>query len=64
MKHMSDSLTDKIDRIEALLIEVNAKISNFLGFEELDEAEQAEVKTLRKSIDKDGHVSFERVFGE
>lgn len=61
---MSDSLTEKIDRIEALLLEVNAKIDNFLGFEELDEAERAEVKALRKSVDTDGYVRFNQVFGE
>jgi hypothetical protein len=64
MKHMSDSLTEKIDRIEALLLEVNSKISNFLGFEELDEAEQAEVKALRKSVETEGHVGYKQVFGE
>ncbi len=64
MVGMSDSLAEKIDRIEALLLEVNAKIDNFLGFEELDEAEHAEVKALRKSVDTDGYVAFNQVFGE
>ena len=64
MKCMSDSLTEKIDRIEALLLEVNANINNLPSFEELDEAEQAELKALRKSVETEGHIGFKQVFGE
>ncbi len=61
MKCMSDSLTEKIDRIEALLLEVNADINNLPSFEELDEAEQAEVKAIRKSVETAGRAGFKRL---
>ena len=43
-------------------MEINAKIDNFLGFEELDKEEKKEIKALRKEIDSEGYVSFENVF--
>jgi len=61
---MSESLMEKIDRIEALLREVNAKIDNFLGFEELDKDEQEEVKALRREIEAGEYLHFDEVFGD
>jgi len=55
---------EKIDRIEALLREVNAKIDNFLGFEELDKDEQEEVKALRREIEAGEYLHFDEVFGD
>ena len=59
---MAQVLIEKINHIETLLMEINAKIDNFLGFEELDKEEKKEIKALRKEIDSEGYVSFENVF--
>ena len=54
----------KMDRIEALLVELNAKIDNFLGFEDLEDEEEREVEKLRKEVESGEYVRFEEVFGE
>ena len=46
---MSEVLIEKIDRIEALLLELSAKIDNFLGFEEITEKKEVE-KLKEKNI--------------
>ena len=61
---MSDILIKKIERIEALLIELNSKIDNFLGFEELTENERKEVEEIEKEIKKSEYETFDDVFGE
>jgi len=61
---MSDTLIEKIERIEALLIELNSKIDNFLGFEELTEEERKEVEEIEKEIEKGEYETFDDVFGE
>lgn len=59
---MAQALMKKIDHIEALLLEINAKLDHFLGFEELDENERKEIESIRKEVKSEGHVSFEDVF--
>jgi len=61
-ENMAQALLEKINHIESLLLEINAKIDNFLGFEEMGEEEKKEIKALRKEIDSEGYVSFEHVF--
>ena len=61
---MSQALFDKISHIESMLLEINAKIDNFLGFEELTEEERGEVEVLRKQVGSGEHVGFDDVFGE
>jgi len=61
---MSQALMEKMESIEALLLEVNAKIDNFLGFEELDTLENKEVEELRKEVQSGKYSSFDEVFGE
>ena len=55
---------EKIDRIESLLQKLNAKIDNFLGFEELDKDEQNEVEALRKEIEAGDYLQFDEIFGD
>jgi len=45
---MPEALIEKIDHIEALLLELSAKIDNFLGFEEITEEEKEEVEKLKE----------------
>jgi len=59
---MAQVLIEKINHIETLLMEINAKIDNFLGFEEIGEGEKKEIKSLRKEITSEGYVSFEEAF--
>ncbi len=46
---MPEALIEKIDHIEALLLELSAKIDNFLGFEEITEKKEVE-KLKEKNI--------------
>ncbi len=64
MVYMSDELLEKITHIEKMLIEIGAKIDNFLGFEELSEEEKEEVKKLREEVNKGEYVSYKEVFSE
>ena len=61
---MSESLMEKIDRIESLLQKLNAKIDNFLGFEELNKDKQEEVEALRREIEAGEYLHFDEVFGD
>ena len=59
---MSEDILEKLNDIEALLLEINAKIDNFLGFEDLDEGERREIKKIRKSVSSGEIVSSNEVF--
>jgi anti-sigma28 factor (negative regulator of flagellin synthesis) len=61
---MSEVLIEKIDRIEALLLELSAKIDNFLGFEEITEEEKEEVEKLKEEIERGEYLSIDQVFGD
>ncbi len=61
---MCDILLEKINHIEKILMEINTKIDNFLGFEELGEGEKKEIAKIRKEIKKGDYVRFEDVFSE
>ncbi|KYC46115.1 MAG: hypothetical protein APG12_00058 [Candidatus Methanofastidiosum methylothiophilum] len=47
---MADHLMEKLDHIEGMIKELNSKIDNFLGFEEITEEEKEEFKKLREEI--------------
>ena len=49
---MSDAVLEKLNHIEKMILEINAKIDNFLGYEELSEEEQREVEEIRKEISR------------
>ncbi|MFQ6126708.1 MAG: hypothetical protein ACE5R6_19190 [Candidatus Heimdallarchaeota archaeon] len=61
---MVDTLLEKMSKIEQLLLEINAKIDNFLGFEDLTEEEQEEIAQLREEIQKGDFIPFQGVFPE
>ena len=58
---MTQALMEKMESIEALLLAVNAKIDNFLGFEELEEAEHEEVEELRKEVKSGKYSHFDEL---
>ena len=64
VSNMSQALMEKMECIEALLLEVNAKIDNFLGFEEMEKAEYKEVDDLRKEVKSGNYSRFDEVFGD
>ena len=59
---MTQTLTDRMDRIEVLLVEIKSKMDNFLGFEDLTEAEVKEVEELRERVRSGEYYSFNEVF--
>jgi len=54
----------KIDNIEKMLIEINSKIDNFLGVEELSEEEMEEVREIIKEIKKGDYVKYDEISWE
>lgn len=61
---MTQVLLEKIERIEALLLEINAKIDNFIGFEDLNNEERDEVEKLREEVRLGEYLAFDDVFGD
>tara|TARA_Y100000031_G_C8110577_1_gene333295 strand:- start:601 stop:786 length:186 start_codon:yes stop_codon:yes gene_type:complete len=61
---MSQVMMDKIDHIESLLMEINSKLDNFIGFEDLEPEEEKEVEEIRKGIESEEFVSSDEVFGD
>ncbi|MGY0287453.1 MAG: hypothetical protein ACUX7D_01605 [Candidatus Methanodesulfokora washburnensis] len=60
---MSDVVLKGINDIEKILIEINAKIDNFIGYEELTEKERRELRKIREGVKRGEYVSFDEVFG-
>ncbi len=60
--NMVQSLIKKLDSIESLLVIINGKIDNFLGFEEISGKEKEELEKLRKKINSGEYSSFNDVF--
>jgi hypothetical protein len=61
---MNDELLEKITNIEKLLMEIDAKIDHFLGFEDLSEEEKEEVRNLREGVRRGEHARYNKVFSE
>ncbi len=58
---MSQELLEKMNRIEMLLLEINSKIDNFLGFEELSEEQRKEVELIEKEVETGEYFTFDEV---
>ena len=61
---MTDILLKKIENIEKMIIELNMKIDNFLGYEELTEEERKEIEEIRREIKRGDYVKFSKVSDE
>jgi len=61
---MSERILKRLDRIEKLLLELNLKIENFMGFEELSEEEKQEVEQIEKEINEGKCKAFDEVFSD
>ncbi|MGD2248841.1 MAG: hypothetical protein PVF58_10590 [Candidatus Methanofastidiosia archaeon] len=59
---MSQELLEKINHIEMLLREINFKIDNFLGVEELSEEERKEIESIEKEVESGKYLTFDETF--
>jgi len=60
---MSNFVLKRINNIKKILIEIDAKINNFIGYEELTEEERKELRKIREEVKRGEYVSFDEVFG-
>jgi len=60
---MADVLLEKINHIERMVMELNMKIDNFLGYEDLREEEKKELEEIREDIKRGGVIRFDELFG-
>ena len=61
---MSDTLVEKIDHLERLIVELNTKIDNFLGYEDLSDKEKKEIEEIRREIKRGDYIMLDELFGE
>ena len=61
---MAELAMQKLEHIEQLLVGIDTKIDNFLGFEELKESELKEIKEIRNEMQKGDYATFDEVFGD
>ena len=57
-------MMDKITHIESLLMEINSKLDNFIGFEDLEHGEEKEVEAIQQEIASGEFVSSDEIFGD
>ena len=57
---MPDVVMEKMEHIEKLLLQLNAKIDNFLGYEDLTPREQEELKKIRHEVRSGDYVPLEK----
>jgi len=57
---MPDAMMEKMEHIEKLLLQLNAKIDNFLGYEDLSSDEQEELKRIRHEIKSGEYVPLDK----
>ena len=58
-----ETLEKKLERIERLLVEINSKIDNFIGYGYLSKKEREELRKMREEIRKGEFIKFEDLFG-
>ena len=51
-------VVERLERIERLLIALNAKIDNFLGYEEITGKEREELRKMREEVKRGEFVRF------
>ena len=56
-------LEKRMENVERLLMEINSKIENFMGYEELSEEEEREVNEILKEVKGGKYIRFEELFG-
>jgi hypothetical protein len=61
---MAGLATQKLEHIEQLLVDIDMKIDNFLGFEELTGKELKELRETREAMKRGEYATFEDVFSD
>lgn len=64
MNYMSQEISERMDHIKMLLLEIRSKMDNFLGFEELNREERKEIDIIEKEIESGEYSTFDEVFGD
>ena len=59
---MENTVYKKLEDIELLLKQLNDKIDNFLGFEELSVDEKKDIAEIKSEIDNGLFENFDEVF--
>jgi hypothetical protein len=57
---MPDVVMEKMEHIERLLLQLNAKIDNFLGYEDLTSDEKEELKKIRREVKSEEYVPLDK----
>jgi len=57
---MPDAVMEKMEHIERLLLQLNAKIDNFLGYEDLTSDEQEELKKIRREVKSGEYIPLDK----
>jgi len=57
---MPDVVMEKMEHIERLLLQLNAKIDNFLGYEDLTPREKEDLKKIRAEVKSGEYVSLDK----
>ncbi len=55
-------LEEKIERLKYLLMEINSKIENFMGYEDLTPEEEEKVEKIIEEMRKGEYIRFEEIF--
>lgn len=58
---MPDIVMDKLEHIENLILQLNARIDNFLEYENLTSDEKEDLKKIRREVRSGGYVPVEKV---
>ncbi len=61
---MAESVSEQLHRMEDLLLELNSKIDNFLGFVELPPEELKELDEIEAEMAAGEYATFDEVFKE
>ena len=56
---MPDIVMEKLEHIEKLILQLNTRIDNFLGYEDLSPDEKEEVKKIRHEIKSGEYVPLD-----
>ena len=59
---MAESVSEQLHRMEDLLLELNSKIDNFLGFIELPPEELKELDEIEAEMTAGEYATFDEVF--
>lgn len=59
---MDQSIEQRLDHIEHMLVEMNAKIDHYLGVETLTGEEKREIEALRQEVREGKFLTYNEVF--